>query len=323
VNLLVIGGAGYIGAHVVKALLEEGHHVTVFDNLSSGRRKNLFDQAHFIRGDILDAPFLSEVLNGGFEAVFHFAAFKAAGESMAAPETYAVNNICGTINILNAMSQAGVKHLIFSSTAAVYGTPGYLPLDENHPLDPDNFYGFTKLEIERLLAWYDRLKGLRYAALRYFNAAGYDTTGAVTGLETNPANLLPVIMETACGMRQELVIFGDNYDTPDGTCIRDYIHVSDLAEAHCRALDYLLEKQLSLTLNLGTGKGHSVLEVYRKALEITGVDIPMRMGGARAGDPARLYAGGERARKELGFTPIRSDLESQIKSMWQVYRKNR
>jgi UDP-glucose 4-epimerase len=321
VNILVIGGAGYIGAHVVKALLDEGHDITVFDNLSSGRRENLFDQAHFVQGDILDAPFLSEVLHDGYEAVFHFAAFKAAGESMVAPEKYAVNNISGTINILNAMSQAGLKHLIFSSSAAVYGTPEYLPLDESHPLDPDNFYGFTKLDIERLLAWYDRLKGVRYAALRYFNAAGYDMAGAVTGLEKNPANLLPVIMETACGMRQELVIFGDDYATPDGTCVRDYIHVSDLAEAHCRALDYIIEKHLSLTLNLGTGKGHSVLEVYRKALEVTGVDIPMRVGDPRVGDPALLYASGERARAELGFIPQHSSLESLIKSMWQLYEK--
>ncbi len=318
-KLLVIGGAGYIGAHVVKALLDEGHDVTVFDNLSSGRRQNLFTRAQFIQGDILDRPLLLETMAAGFNTVFHFAAFKAAGESMEEPEKYALNNISGTINILNAMSQAEVKHIVFSSSAAVYGTPEYLPIDEDHNLNPDNFYGFTKLDIERLLAWYDRLKGFRYAALRYFNAAGYDVEGVVRGLEKNPANLLPVIMETACGMRDELVIFGNDYPTPDGTGIRDYIHVSDLATAHCFALHHIVEHGQSITLNLGTGQGLSVMEIYRKAQEITGVEIPMQMGPRRTGDPAQLFASGERARKSLGFTPRFSDAETLIKSMWQVY----
>ena len=319
-KLLVIGGAGYIGAHVVKALLDEGHDVTVFDNLSSGRRRNLFANARFVQGDILDSPMIVETLRAGFDAVFHFAAFKAAGESMIEPEKYALNNISGTINILNAMSRAEVKNIVFSSSAAVYGSPKYLPIDEDHNLNPDNFYGFTKLDIERLLAWYNRLKGLRYVALRYFNAAGYDMEGVVRGLEKNPANLLPVIMETACGMRNEFVIFGNDYPTPDGTGIRDYIHVSDLATAHCFALQYIVKHGQCITLNLGSGQGLSVMEVYRKAQEITGVEIPMKIGPRRAGDPAQLFASGERARKTLGFSPRFSDAETLIKSTWQMYR---
>ncbi|MCL2138843.1 MAG: UDP-glucose 4-epimerase GalE, partial [Treponema sp.] len=241
-KVLIIGGAGYIGSHVAKEFLEKQHEVSVFDNLSSGLRENLFAEAHFIQGDICDYPVLLQAMKSGsedFDAIIHLAAFKAAGESMLQPEKYAFNNINGTVNILNAACAAGIKKIVFSSSAAVYGEPEYLPLDEKHPLNPGNFYGFTKLEIERLLGWYEKLKGIRYASLRYFNAAGYDEEGCIKGLEQNPANLLPVIMETACGKRPELHIFGDDYDTPDGTCIRDYVHVSDLAAAHAAALEYI------------------------------------------------------------------------------------
>ncbi|MCL2880564.1 MAG: UDP-glucose 4-epimerase GalE, partial [Treponema sp.] len=266
-NILIIGGAGYIGSHTAKEFIARGHRVTIYDNLSSGLRENINSLAAFaasggkitpvfIHGDIHDYAGLLAAMKtqggtGGFDAIIHLAASKAAGESMLKPEKYAHNNICGTINILNAACESGIRYIVFSSSAAVYGEPGYLPIDEAHQREPENFYGFTKLEIERLLGWYDELKDMRYACLRYFNAAGYDVDGKIRGLEQNPANLLPVIMEVACGMRQELQIFGDDYDTPDGTCIRDYIHVSDLATGHAAALDYIMKKNKSLIVNLG------------------------------------------------------------------------
>lgn len=233
-NVLAVGGAGYIGSHVVRALLDRGHKVTVFDNLSSGDRENLFTDAAFIHGDILNYEQIRQALKGGIDAFIHLAAFKAAGESMIIPEKYSLNNINGTINLLNAAMDIGVKKMVFSSSAAIYGEPKYLPVDESHPVEPQNYYGFTKLEIERFLQWYDRLKGLRYAALRYFNAAGYDVDQRIHGLERKPENLLPVVMETAAGIRSQLSIFGDDYETEDGTCIRDYVHVNDLADAHVK-----------------------------------------------------------------------------------------
>jgi len=322
-QVLVIGGAGYLGSHVVKDLLNAGHAVTVFDNLSSGLRENLFPESTYVHGDILQYLGLLKTMQSGFDAVFHFAAFKAAGESMFFPEKYSVNNITGTLNILNAMCETGIAMIVFSSSAAVYGSPEYLPLDESHPTNPDNYYGFTKLEIERFFTWYERLKGIKFAALRYFNAAGYDVEGVVTGLEQNPANLLPVTLETACGMRPKLVIFGNDYHTKDGTCIRDYIHVNDLSIGHLQALDYLTRTGKSLIVNLATGVGHSVLEVYQKAKEITGIDIPMEIGQRRKGDPAALYAVATRARELLGFVPKYSDLDTLVASMWKIYKKRR
>ncbi|WP_162502714.1 NAD-dependent epimerase/dehydratase family protein, partial [Treponema endosymbiont of Eucomonympha sp.] len=221
------------GSHVARELLDRGDRVTVFDNLSSGLEQNLFPDADgFVKADILDYAALKQTMQRGFDALVHLAAFKAAGESMLKPEKYSLNNIAGSVNILNAAAETGVKRIVFSSSAAVYGEPKYLPVDEAHPTEPENYYGFTKLEIERLLGWYDRLKGIRFAALRYFNAAGYDAQGRITGREQNPANLLPVIMETAAGIRAEMQLFGTDYDTRDGTCVRDYIHVSDLAAGH-------------------------------------------------------------------------------------------
>ena len=320
-KILVIGGAGYIGSHVVKDLLKAGHNVTVFDNLSSGLRENLFPDAHFAHGDILHYPALVKQLQSGFDALFHFAAFKAAGESMTAPEKYSRNNIAGTLNVLNAMSETGVSNIVFSSSSAVYGSPEYLPLNEEHPKEPINYYGFTKLEIERFMGWYDRIKGIKYAALRYFNAAGYDVEGVVKGVEQTPTNLLPVTMEAACGMRPKLTIFGTDYDTADGTCIRDYIHVNDLATGHLLALDYLAKNRKSLAVNLATGEGNSVMEVYQKAKEITGIDIPMELGPRRPGDPSGLYASGEYAKALLGFEAQYSDLDTLISTTWNVYKE--
>ena len=320
-NVLVIGGAGYIGSHVTRALLDRGHAASVFDNLSSGCRENLFGEAEFFEGDILDAAALSGAMGGNFDALIHLAAFKAAGESMARPEKYSVNNITGTINILNCAAAAGVKYIVFSSTAAVYGEPRYIPMDENHPLNPENYYGFTKLEIERFLDWYDRLKGIKYAALRYFNAAGYDAAGRIKGLERNPANLLPIIMEVAAGVREKLEIFGDDWGTPDGTCIRDYIHVSDLAEAHVLALEHLAAAKQSFTVNLGTENGISVKSMLTMAREITNRPIPSVIAPRRTGDPERVIASATKAKKILGWKAKQSDVRTLINSTWKIYNQ--
>ena len=323
-NILIIGGAGYIGSHVVRELLDRGHKCAVFDNLSSGLKINLFPEAGFIQGDILDYPALQGLMtdagSGGFDALIHLAALKAAGESMREPEKYAQNNIIGTLNILNAASAAGIKNIVFSSSAAVYGEPEYLPIDEAHPMKPENFYGFTKLEIERFLAWFEKLRGICFASLRYFNAAGYDIHGRVKGLEQNPANLLPIIMEAACGKRNEVQIFGNDYETPDGTCIRDYVHVSDLAVAHASALDYIRSAGKSIAVNLGSETGTSVLEVLEAARRVTARPIPSRITDRRPGDPAKLTAVSARARDVLGWKAQYSSIETIVQSSWEAYR---
>ncbi len=311
----------YIGSHVTRELLDNGHNVTVFDNLSTGTKENLFSESNFIQGDILNYSDLIDVMKNGFDAVVHLAAFKAAGESMVKPEKYSTNNISGTINILNAMSESGIKNIIFSSSAVVYSEPEYVPMDEKHPKNPENYYGFTKLEIERILGWYEKLKDFRFAALRYFNAAGYDTRGRIHGLEKGTANLLPLVMEVAAGTRPEITVFGDDYPTPDGTCLRDYIHVSDLAKGHLLALDYIVKNDKSLTLNLGTGKGTSVKEVIDAARKITGKEIKTVIGPRRKGDPAKLIASAKMANEILGWIPKYSDINTLIESTWAMYNK--
>jgi len=323
VNILIIGGAGYIGSHVVREFLDRGHTVTVFDNLSSGLRQNLFPEAAFVYGSIMDYPALLKACSANIDAVVHLAAFKAAGESMIAPEKYSLNNINGAVHILNALSEAEIKYLIFSSSAAVYGEPEYLPIDEKHPLKPENYYGFTKLEIERMMEWYGKLKGLSFASLRYFNASGYDVKGRITGLEQNPANLVPVIMEAASGMRKSLSIFGNDYDTRDGTCVRDYIHVSDLARGHALALDYLAKnlKPCNITVNLGSETGTTVLEILEAARRISGRPITADIAARRAGDTASLTASSRTARELLGWKALYSDTNTLIQSTWDVYKK--
>jgi UDP-glucose 4-epimerase len=320
VNVLVIGGAGYIGSHVVRELLDESFSVTVFDNLSAGTRVNLQREARFIHGDILQPQQLDAAMKG-HDAIVHLAAFKAAGESMEHPEKYALNNLNGTVNILNAATAAGIRRIVFSSSAAVYGEPEYLPIDEQHPTRPENFYGFTKLDIERVMSWYDRLRGLRYAALRYFNAAGYDPGGRLFGLEQNPANLLPVVMEVAAGMRDRLKVFGKDYDTPDGTGVRDYVHVTDLARAHVAALRTLDRTDTSLMVNLGSETGVSVLEILEAARRITGAAIPADIVDRRPGDPAKLVASSAMAQKLLGWRAEHSDVDSLVSTSWSVYRR--
>ncbi|MFP4151359.1 MAG: UDP-glucose 4-epimerase GalE [Alkalispirochaeta sp.] len=319
-KVLIVGGAGYIGSHVVRAMLDASHHVRVFDNLSSGLRENLQREAEFVHGDINSPLAIREAMRG-VDAIVHLAAFKAAGESMVAPEKYSSNNIGGTIELLNAASETGVRKIVFSSSAAVYGEPEYLPVDENHPTQPTNYYGFTKLEIERIMAWYDQIRGIRYGALRYFNAAGYDPEERITGLEQNPANLLPVIMEVAAGWRTTLQIFGDDYDTPDGTGVRDYIHVTDLAEGHVQALEKLDRDDESFTVNLGSESGLSVLEILEAARTITGKEIRAKRVSRRPGDPARLTASAARAREVLGWRARLSDVETLVRTSWSVYRR--
>lgn len=316
---LIIGGAGYIGSHVARHFLDNGHKVTVFDNLSTGQMVNIFPDEDFIKGDILNPAELDSAMAGGYDLIIHLAAFKAAGESMEKPEKYSVNNITGTINILNSAVKAGIENIVFSSSAAVYGEPAYLPIDEEHPKNPANYYGFTKLAIEDFLGWYDKLKGLKFAALRYFNAAGYDAEGRIKGLEKNPANLLPIIMEAAAGIRKKLSIFGNDYPTPDGTCIRDYIHVTDLATGHLAAAEYLIKNRKSLTVNLGTGVGVSVKEMADKAKEITGIDFPVEYVARRPGDPANLVAKSELAYKLLGWKAVHSSVENLLSTSWNMY----
>ena len=320
-KVLVIGGAGYIGSHVVKELMAKGHQITVFDNLSSGLKQNLFKGNGFIKGDILNIKALDKAFAKGFDAFIHLAAFKAAGESMVCPEKYSVNNISGTINILNSAVSHGCLKMVFSSSAASFGEPQYVPIDENHPQNPENYYGFTKLEIERLMGWYDKIRGLKFAALRYFNAAGYDPEGVLYGLEKNPANLLPVMMEVAAGIREKLKVFGNDYPTRDGTCIRDYIHVTDLARAHVMALEYISSKNESLTLNLGTGNGITVTEMLAATRRITGKEIPADYVERRAGDPAQLTAKSDLAFEKLGWKAEYSDVDTLIDSTWKAYKK--
>ena len=322
-NILIVGGAGYIGSHVTREFLDRGHKVTVFDNLSSGLRENLFPEARFIHGTLMDYPgLLSACREGSYDAVVHLAAFKAVGESMEKPEKYSLNNLNGTVHLLNAMCEAKIKYMIFSSSAAVYGSPEYLPVDEKHPLRPESYYGFTKLEIERIMDWYDRLKGLRFAALRYFNATGYDVKGRVAGLEQNPQNLIPRVMETAVGLRDKLAVYGDDYDTRDGTCIRDYIHVNDLATGHAAALDYISKNDKSLIVNLGSETGNTVLEILEAARRISGRPIPSVIEGRRPGDPGTVAASSKLARELLGWKAEHSDIDTMIRTIWDAYKKN-
>lgn len=318
-QIVVTGGAGYIGSHVVKLLCQKGYQVTVFDNFSLGREENVDPRARVIRGDILDTQQLRQALTPGVDTVFHFAAWKAAGESMVDPAKYAKNNICGTLNLLENMLSQGIRKIVFSSSAAVYGNPRYLPIDEKHPKDPTNYYGYSKLAIEENLRWYSQLKNIRYAALRYFNATGYDVDGQIKGKEKNPANLSPIVMEVASGMRPKMQVFGNDYNTPDGTCIRDYIHVNDLATAHLLAMDYIAEKHADLVINLGTGKGHSVLEMIAAAEAATGRKIHYEITGRREGDPENLVASYDLAYELLGWKAEHSDLETIFKSMAGVY----
>ena len=317
-KILVAGGAGYIGSHVQKQLLEDGFEVLVFDDLSSGDEVNILDGAEFIRGNILDKDVLDMAMSQDIDGVVHLAAKKAVGESMENPAKYAENNITGAINILNAMVSHGVKHIVFSSSAAVYGMPQYVPIDEKHPINPINYYGYTKRAIEENMEWYAKLGKLDFAALRYFNAVGYAKDKSIKGKERNPQNLLPIIMEAATGKREKFAIFGNDYDTKDGTCVRDYVHVSDLARAHTMAMKKLMEEGKSFTLNLGTGLGTSVKEMVEATEKVIGRKLAYDFAERRAGDPAKLTADARKAFEILGWKPEYTNVEEIIRTVWNL-----
>ena len=307
-NVLVIGGAGYIGSHVTYELCDQGYNVTVLDDLSTGFINNIDKRANFIQHSFADDSILSKALID-IDCVIHLAALKAAGDSMNEPIKYSKSNVINSINLINLCIESNVKSFIFSSSAAVYGNPTYLPLDEKHDLNPINYYGFTKLIIEQQLTWLNSLKGIKIGLLRYFNAAGYDINGRVKNKEKNPQNLLPIVMEVASGERSNMSVYGNDYETPDGSCLRDYIHVNDLALGHVKAIDALLHKSKIIT-NLATGKTYSVLEVIELAKKITGKEINYSIVERRAGDPAALYA---KSNNDLNFKNKHSDLETIIK----------
>ena len=319
-KILVTGGAGYIGSHVVYELIDQGHDVTILDDMSLGLEENIDPRSIFVQGSTHSDSDLDSVLSVGFDGIIHLAAWKAAGESMTDPAKYAHNNLIGTINLLNACDRHGIKRFVFSSTSSVYGNPEYIPIDENHPTDPISYYGETKLQVEKNLKWFSELKGIRFGVLRYFNAAGYDIKGRIKGRERNALNLIPIAMEVAAGIREKMQVFGNNYDTHDGTGVRDYIHVSDLAIAHMKALNYISENDKDLLVNLATGEGHSVLDVINKSKEVSGKDIPFDIVGRRAGDPATVVAVSNRANKVLDWSTKYSDLDTLIRTAWDVYK---
>ena len=319
-NIFITGGAGYIGSHVSLQLLNAGHQVTIYDDLSLGFEENIDKRAVFIRGSTLDLDVLRKSLSDNFDLVIHLAGYKAAGESMELPVKYSNNNLNGSINLLNVLVELGIKNLIFSSSAAVYGNPNYLPVDESHELNPINYYGYTKLIVENLIQWYARLGKLNYVIFRFFNAVGYDKKGSIRCVEQNPANLLPIIMETANKTRKKMEVYGDTYDTSDGTGVRDYIHVSDLATAHEKAVDYLLENNNNLITNLATGEGYSVLEIINRVEVIISCKINYDIVNKREGDPSKVIASSNIAYDKLGWEPKFSDLETILQSMWNIYK---
>jgi len=314
-NLLVTGGAGYIGGTVATILMQAGHRVTILDNLCHSKRHEVPTGAEFVEADIADRPRVEALLRElKPDGVLHFAALIEAGDSMRVPEVYFRNNTASTLALLEAMHATGVKKLVFSSTAAVYGEPRSVPIAEDAPLDPTNAYGESKLLVEYMLKWFHQIHGLRYASLRYFNVAGaLPHRGEAHEPESH---IIPLILDVALGRRDKIFIFGDDYDTPDGTCIRDYIHVRDLADAHILALQ-ALETRDKLIMNLGNGSGFSVKEVVESARRVTGHAIPVEMKPRRPGDPARLVASSEKAKAELGWKPSISEIDSILASAWE------
>ena len=318
-KLLVTGGAGYIGGTVATLLMEAGHEVTILDNLCHAKRDELPAGAEFVQADIADRARVEQVLGDlKPEAVLHFAALIEAGDSMRVPEVYFRNNTASTLSLLEAMHATGVKKLVFSSTAAVYGEPERVPITEDAKLAPTNAYGESKLLVEQVLGWLYKIHGLRYASLRYFNVAGaLPGRGEAHEPETH---IVPLILDVALGRRDKIFIFGDDYDTPDGTCIRDYIHVADLAAAHILALD-ALNTHDRLICNLGNGSGFSVKQVVEAARRVTGHAIPVEIKPRRAGDPARLVASSERARALLAWQPRVPGIDEILASAWQWHRQ--
>ena len=327
-KILVTGGAGYIGSHTVHLLLEQGHDVTVVDNLSKGHRHNVpSERLHVL--DLAETAALADLMRRTqCDAVIHFAAFIAVGESMREPERYFANNTSGSLSLLTAMVQAGVKRIVFSSTAAVYGNPIGSPILETFPIQAVNPYGESKVMVETLLRWFDAIHNVRSVALRYFNASGADPEGRL-GEEHDPeTHLIPLLLRAVI-TGQPVTVFGDDYDTPDGTCIRDYIHVNDLAQGHILAVEHLMgggaseQFGTSEQFNVGTGTGHSVMEVIRAVEAVTGKKVPYVMGPRREGDPPRLVACPDRLRERLGWNPSYPDLVQVVEHAWRFASRSR
>lgn len=328
-KILVTGGAGYIGGTVAGLLVEKGHEAVAYDNLSHGRRDLLPAGVQFVQGELADREAIENLFlsarNSGrpFDGVMHFAALIEAGESMQRPEIYFRNNTASTLSLLEAMLAHGPRKLVFSSTAAVYGEPETVPIQEDARLLPTNAYGESKLLVEQMLDWLNRIHGLRYASLRYFNVAGAPEgpSGVIRGEAHEPeSHLIPLVLDVALGRRQSIRIYGDDYPTADGTCIRDYIHVTDLADAHLLAFEALASHD-RLIYNLGNGKGFSVREVIESARRVTGHPIPAEIHPRRAGDPAVLVASSQKAIRELGWNPRYAQLEAIIRTAWQWHQK--
>jgi len=316
-RILVTGGAGYIGGMVALTLAQRGHTVVVYDNLCHSTRGLLPQGASFIQGDLADRPKLENLLSTGFDGVMHFAALIEAGESMQRPELYFRNNTASTLSLIEAMISTDVHRIVFSSTAAVYGEPDVTPIREDAPLRPTNPYGESKLLVEKMLSWMYRVHGLRYASLRYFNVAG--AMGGRGEAHEPESHIIPLILDVALGRRDKIRIYGEDYPTADGTCVRDYIHVEDLADAHLLAFEALASKE-QLIYNLGNGSGFSVRQVIEAARRVTGHPIPMEVSPRRPGDPAALIASSEKIAQELGWKPRHTDLDEIIASAWDWHK---
>jgi UDP-glucose-4-epimerase GalE len=320
-KVLVVGGAGYIGSHMVRELLDNGYDPVIFDNLSTGHEWAV-PAGRLVRGDLADCGALTRLFAAHtFGAVLHFASFIQVGESVVKPLRYYQNNVSNTLNLLSAMEVAGVKRFVFSSTAAVYGTPQETPITETADLHPENPYGRSKLIVEDILADCAKAWGLKSAVLRYFNAAGAHPTAEIGEAHHPESHIIPIILQVALGQRDAITINGTDYATPDGTCVRDYIHVCDLARAHTLALRALLDGSESMTYNLGNGKGYSIREVIEVCRAVTGHAIPEQLGPRRDGDPAALVASSARITSELGWQPKHGELQAIVSSAWRWHSK--
>lgn len=320
-TVLVLGGAGYVGSHAVSTLIEQGYDVAVVDNLVTGHREAVPDTVRFYKGDVRDKLFLDTVftLERKIEGVMHFCAYSLVGESMQHPTMYFDNNVGGCITILEAMTKYDVKHIIFSSTAATYGAPESSPISETTPQNPINPYGESKLIMEKIMKWQTAATDMTYVALRYFNVAGAKCDGSIGEAHKNETHLIPIILQVALGQRDEITIYGDDYHTADGTCVRDYIDMADLIAAHIKALEYLKSGGVSEQVNLGSSKGYSNLEVLEMARKVTGHPIPCRIGERRVGDPDALVADSSKANTVLGWS-VTHDLEHIITNAWKWHQ---
>ncbi len=323
-KILVLGGAGYIGSHTVYELVDAGHEVVIIDNLETGHIEAVHPKAKFYKGDLRDRRFVDSVLDGekDIDAVIHFAANSLVGESMTNPLKYYDNNLCGTKVLLESMVAHGLDKIVFSSTAATYGEPEKIPIEETDRTEPTNTYGETKLSMEKMFKWTGLAHGLRFVSLRYFNACGAHVSGEIGEAHNPESHLIPLILQVPLGKREAISIFGDDYDTKDGTCVRDYIHVTDLAQAHILAVEYLVKGGKSDIFNLGNGVGFTVKEVIETARKVTEDPIKAIVSPRRAGDPARLIASSEKAKQVLGWKPAHADLEEIIATAWKWHKNH-